>query len=84
MNRLKCHFGHSELIFERKEFEKSFEGMVQTRLAVKEDICEELSRADLVIGAVLVPGAAAPSEASGIRKYRKNKNYRKYRKQFKK
>ncbi len=44
----------------RTAFNKSFEGTVNTRLANKEDICEEISHADLVIGAVLVPGARAP------------------------
>ena len=42
------------------KFNKSFAGKVNTRLADKKDICEEISRADLVIGAVLVPGATAP------------------------
>jgi alanine dehydrogenase len=41
-------------------FNKSFEGKVNTRLASEEDIREEIKRADLVIGAVLVPGATAP------------------------
>jgi alanine dehydrogenase len=42
------------------KFNKSFEGQIKTRLASKENICDEISRADLVIGAVLVPGATAP------------------------
>ncbi|MFC1837739.1 alanine dehydrogenase [Thermodesulfobacteriota bacterium] len=42
------------------KFEKSFEEKMHTRLVSKENICDEISRADLVIGAVLVTGAAAP------------------------
>jgi alanine dehydrogenase len=42
------------------QFNQFFQGAVNTRLANKEDIEEEISRADLVIGAVLVPGAKAP------------------------
>jgi alanine dehydrogenase len=40
--------------------EKSFSGKIRTRLSSRENITAEISRADLVIGAVLVPGAAAP------------------------
>ena len=42
------------------KFKKSFEGMVNTKLAGKDEIREELRSADLVVGAVLVPGAEAP------------------------
>jgi alanine dehydrogenase len=41
-------------------FKKSFQGDVTTRLATEENIKEEISQADLIIGAVLVPGATAP------------------------
>jgi len=40
--------------------EKTFSGKIRTRLSSRENIADEISRADLVIGAVLVPGAAAP------------------------
>jgi alanine dehydrogenase len=40
--------------------EKTFSGKIRTKLSSRENIAEEISRADLVIGAVLVPGAAAP------------------------
>jgi len=40
--------------------EKTFSGEIRTRLSSRASIAEEISRADLVIGAVLVPGAAAP------------------------
>ena len=42
------------------DLEKNFSGKIRTRLASRENIAAEISRADLVIGAVLVPGAAAP------------------------
>jgi alanine dehydrogenase len=42
------------------QFNQFFQGAVHTRLANKESIEEEIGRADLVIGAVLVPGATAP------------------------
>jgi alanine dehydrogenase len=41
-------------------FKKAFQGEITTRLANKENIEEEISQADLVIGAVLIPGATAP------------------------
>jgi len=41
-------------------FKKIFPGKITTRLANKENIKKEISQADLVIGAVLVPGATAP------------------------
>lgn len=40
--------------------EKTFAGKIRTKLSSRENIAAEISRADLVIGAVLVPGAAAP------------------------
>jgi alanine dehydrogenase len=40
--------------------EKSFSGKIHTKLSSRENITTEISRADLVVGAVLVPGAAAP------------------------
>ena len=40
--------------------EKTFAGKISTKLSNREHIAHEISRADLVIGAVLVPGAAAP------------------------
>jgi alanine dehydrogenase len=40
--------------------EKIFSGKIKTKLSSKENITAEISRADLVVGAVLVPGAAAP------------------------
>jgi alanine dehydrogenase len=40
--------------------EKTFSGKIKTRLSSRENIAEEIGRADLVVGAVLVPGATAP------------------------
>jgi alanine dehydrogenase len=40
--------------------EKTFAGKVTTRLSNRDNISAEIRRADLVVGAVLVPGAAAP------------------------
>ena len=42
------------------ELAKSFHKKIKTRVSTRENILMEISRADLVIGAVLVPGAAAP------------------------
>ena len=42
------------------ELETHFQGKITTKLSSQENIAEELRKADLVIGAVLVPGAAAP------------------------
>jgi len=42
------------------ELEKRFAGKIGTRLSSRENIAAEISLADLVIGAVLIPGAAAP------------------------
>jgi alanine dehydrogenase len=57
--------GSSVTVFGRNpqrlaELESLFLGKIQTKLFNKENIAEELQAADLVIGAVLVPGAAAP------------------------
>jgi alanine dehydrogenase len=43
-----------------KNFNHIFKSEIKTRLASIENIKEEISQADLVIGAVLVPGATAP------------------------
>jgi alanine dehydrogenase len=42
------------------ETDQFFRGMVKTRFSTQGAIAEEIAEADLVIGAVLVPGAAAP------------------------
>jgi alanine dehydrogenase len=42
------------------ELENLFQGKINTRQTNRKNIAEEISRSDLVIGAVLVPGAAAP------------------------
>ena len=42
------------------EFKNYFQEKIQTRLVSEENIKEEISQADLVIGAVLIPGATAP------------------------
>jgi len=42
------------------EADQFFRGQVKTRYSTKGAIAEEIAEADLVIGAVLVPGAAAP------------------------
>ena len=57
--------GSSVTVFGRNpqrlaELESLFPGKIQTRLFSQENIAAELQAADLVIGAVLVPGAAAP------------------------
>lgn len=43
-----------------RELEHRYGGALQTRVSSRYDIAEELSSADLVIGSVLIPGAAAP------------------------
>jgi alanine dehydrogenase len=43
-----------------RELDDMFEGRVVTRYATRETVAEEIASADAVIGAVLVPGAAAP------------------------
>jgi len=42
------------------ELESLFQGKIKTRQTNRQNIEEEISRVDLVIGAVLVPGAKAP------------------------
>lgn len=42
------------------EFKNHFQDKIHTRLTNRQNIEEELRRADLVVGAVLVPGATAP------------------------
>jgi len=42
------------------ELEMNLQGKIKTRVSTRENITTEISGADLVIGAVLVPGAAAP------------------------
>ncbi|MDQ0649281.1 alanine dehydrogenase [Microbacterium natoriense] len=43
-----------------RELEHRYGGALQTRMSSRYDIAEELATADLVIGSVLIPGAAAP------------------------
>ncbi|MFS0910310.1 alanine dehydrogenase [Microbacterium sp. 179-I 3D2 NHS] len=43
-----------------RELEHRYGGALQTRASSRYDIAEELTGADLVIGSVLIPGAAAP------------------------
>lgn len=43
-----------------RQLETEFGGRIHTRMSTESDIAECVRRADLVIGAVLVPGAAAP------------------------
>ncbi len=44
-----------------RELEHRYGGALETRASSRYDIAEELTSADLVIGSVLIPGAAAPS-----------------------
>ncbi|MCF4120073.1 alanine dehydrogenase [Antribacter sp. KLBMP9083] len=43
-----------------RQLEAQFGGAIQTRASTQYEIAEQVSAADLVIGSVLVPGAAAP------------------------
>ncbi|MGZ0711865.1 alanine dehydrogenase (plasmid) [Coraliomargarita sp. W4R53] len=43
-----------------RQLETRFSGAVQTRASTRYEIAEQLADADLVIGSVLIPGAAAP------------------------
>jgi alanine dehydrogenase len=43
-----------------RQLEARFAGAVQTRVSTRYEIADQLKDADLVIGSVLVPGAAAP------------------------
>jgi alanine dehydrogenase len=47
-----------------RELDDMFEGRVVTRYAARDAFAEEVASADAVIGAVLVPGAAAPKLVS--------------------
>ncbi|XIA67506.1 alanine dehydrogenase [Bradyrhizobium sp. TZ2] len=47
-----------------RELDELFEGRVRTRFSTIEAVEEEISAADVVIGAVLVPGASAPKLVS--------------------
>jgi len=42
------------------EIDQFFRGAVKTRFSTQGSVAEEIAQADLVIGAVLIPGAAAP------------------------
>lgn len=43
-----------------RQLDERFDGRVRTRVSAPETVAEALATADLVIGSVLVPGAAAP------------------------
>ncbi|HEY9307173.1 MAG TPA: alanine dehydrogenase, partial [Microbacterium sp.] len=43
-----------------RQLEARFQGAVQTRASTRYEIADQLLGADLVIGSVLIPGAAAP------------------------
>lgn len=43
-----------------RQLEERFGGAIQTRASTRLEIAEQLADADLVIGSVLIPGAAAP------------------------
>lgn len=43
-----------------RELERRYNGALQTRASTRWEIAEQVAAADLVIGSVLVPGAAAP------------------------
>lgn len=43
-----------------REIERRFDGHVQTRVSNRWEITDQVTRADLVIGSVLIPGASAP------------------------
>lgn len=43
-----------------RELEKRYGGALQTRISTRYEIAEQTATADLVIGSVLIPGAAAP------------------------
>jgi len=43
-----------------RELENRFDGAIQTRVSTAYEIAAQLADADLVIGSVLIPGAAAP------------------------
>ncbi|MBV0893802.1 alanine dehydrogenase [Microbacterium sp. NC79] len=43
-----------------RDLERRFNGEIQTRASNRWEIAEQVSKADLVIGSVLIPGASAP------------------------
>jgi alanine dehydrogenase len=43
-----------------RDLERLYNGSIQTRLSTPYEIAAQVSKADLVIGSVLIPGAAAP------------------------
>lgn len=43
-----------------RELERRFNGDIQTRVSNRWEIAEQVTKADLVIGSVLIPGASAP------------------------
>lgn len=43
-----------------RELDRRFDGRIQTRHSTRYEIADQVERADLVVGSVLVPGAAAP------------------------
>ena len=63
--RMAAGLGADVVILDRslprlRELDELFEGRVRTRFSSLESIEEEVFAADVVIGAVLVPGASAP------------------------
>ena len=49
-----------------RELENRFDGQVQTRVSTAYEIAAQLADADLVIGSVLIPGAAAPKLVTDV------------------
>ena len=43
-----------------RDLERRFDGRIETRVSNRWEIADQVSRADLVIGSVLIPGASAP------------------------
>ncbi len=63
--QVACGMGAAVTVFDKslprlRELDLAFGGRLQTRYATEEGIATALCTADLVIGAALVPGAAAP------------------------
>jgi len=63
--QVACGMGAAVTVFDKslprlRELDLAFGGQLQTRYATEEGIATALRTADLVIGAALVPGAAAP------------------------
>lgn len=44
-----------------RELDRRFDGRIHTRYSTRYEIADQVARADLVVGSVLVPGAAAPT-----------------------